>query len=216
VHTLLIYLDQDEIVLVTLQAEFSARDVDGRVRRVAYVERRIQSFPHLNTRDLPSDVTILDVQPARSDCRYVMVGDTVLRSLREIELGRSADRALDGASAHEAIRDMKAAVAAIPATLNAQRAQLRLAAHERSGGSDESYASWTTAASLALLEESHADLAARIRAASKVLERYAVDPTRVETADLPAGDTVTDDHRPPAPSGMWRQFYDRPRRTGSA
>src|SRR5215208_1724872 len=74
-NVLLVYLDQDEVVLVTLQPEFASRDLNGTLRRLAYVDRRLQIFPHLKPSDLPSDARLLDVQPARSDCRYFDVDD---------------------------------------------------------------------------------------------------------------------------------------------
>jgi hypothetical protein len=212
VHTLLIYLDQDEIVLVTLQPEFESRDINGRARRVAYVDRRLQSFPHLRTRDLPADVALLDIQPARADCRYLTIDDATLRSLRETELRRAAAQALDGASAHDALRDMKAAVAAIPAYLAAERDRLQKAASEGFGEESEAYASWSSPASLALLQETHADIAARIKAAAVVLARYSVDPTSVETADAHATNGKAGAAEAvPEPSGLWRKFYDLPR-----
>src|SRR5262245_49727997 len=127
VHTLLIYLDQDEVVLVTLQPEFVSRDMNGLMRRLAYVDRRLQSFPHLRAADVPGDAVTLDVQPARKDCRYVAVDDAGLRLLRERELAHFAETALDGASANEAVKDMNAAIAAIPAFIVAERERLRLA-----------------------------------------------------------------------------------------
>lgn len=210
-HTLLIYLDQDEIVLVTLQPQFESRDINGRARHVAYVDRRLQSFPHLRTRDLPADVSLLEVQPARADCRYLSIDDTTLRALRETEMRRAAEQALDGASANDAVRDMKAAVAGIPTYLVAERERLQQAASAGFGQESEAYASWASPASLALLEESHADIAARIKAAAAVLARYALDPTAIETADLGASDRHEPAEEMPAPSGLWRKFYDLPR-----
>ena len=54
VHTLLVYLDQDEVVLVKLQPDFVSRDMTGQMRRLAYVDRRLQSFPHLRASDILS------------------------------------------------------------------------------------------------------------------------------------------------------------------
>ena len=212
-NTLLVYLDQDEVVLVTLQAEFVSRDMTGAVRRLAYVDRRLQSFPHLRACDLPADAVTLDMQPARSDCRYVAVDDEALRDLRELEMARSAETALDGATANEAVKDMDAAIAAIPAYVAAERDRLRrsTAERERSQGVGDRFASWASPASLALLEESHADLAARIRAAAKVLERYAVDAIAVEHAEpVMSGELPAPDESDVSPTGIWRRFYDRP------
>ena len=214
-HTLLVYLDQDELVLVSLQPEFASRDMNGVVRRLAYVDRRLQAFPHLRGSDLPSEATTLDVQPARTDCRYVCVDDDALRDLRELEMARAAELALDGASAHEAVKDMNAAIAAIPSYVAAERERLRRSSPEPEGrqGRGDRFFSWASPASLALLEESHADLAARIRAAAQVLGRYSLDPTAIEHAEAGSGP----DEVPPAPSGgdampsgIWRRFYDRP------
>jgi hypothetical protein len=203
VHTLLVYLDQDEIVLVTLQPEFTSRDANGVVRRLAYVERRLQSFPNLRPPDLPPDVVTLDVQPARADCRYVCVDDEGLRLLRALELARAAEIALDGASPQEAARDMQAAIAAIPAFVVAERERLSAA---RANGEDP-FGAWSSPEALALLAESHADLAARIRAASQVLAQHPspTAPPEAETRrnDAPGGDD-------PPPSGIWRRRYDRP------
>jgi hypothetical protein len=200
-NTLLVYLDQDELVLVTLQPDFASRDLTGTIRRTAYVDRRLQSFPHLRAGDLPPDAVTLDIRPARGDCRYVAVDDETLRHLRGLELARAAEAALDGASAQDAAREMKAAIAAIPAYL----------ATERSTSGQADPAAWTSGPALALLEETHADLAARIRAAARVLERYAADPTRLDEAErdggAPALSSEIDEHA--APSGIWRRFYDR-------
>lgn len=209
-HTLLIYLDQDEIVLVTLQPEFASRDINGVSRLLAYVDRRLQSFPHLRASDIPPEAVTLEVQPARADCRYVAVDDEALRLLRRRELARSAEIALDGASASDATREMNAAIAAIPAYVGAERERLRLT--ERDPAVAETLASWASPAALALLEESHADLAARIRAAARVIERHALAQTRIDEVPKIGGAS----ERPPqdgeqqaAPSGIWRRFYDR-------
>jgi hypothetical protein len=208
-NTLLVYLDQDELVLVTIQPDFASRDMTGALRRIAYVDRRLQSFPHLRASDLPPEAATLEVRPARSDCRYVEVDDEVLRQLRGLEMTRAAELALDGASPQDAARELNAAIAAIPAFLLAERDKLRDA-------TPGAYEAWSTAASLALLEESHADLAARIRAASHALDAHALDahapdPARPgEAAARPAMPSLApdiDDHA--APSGIWRRFYDR-------
>jgi len=214
VHTLLVYLDQDEVVLVKLQPDFISRDMTGQMRRLAYVDRRLQSFPHLRASDIPLDAVTLEIQPARADCRYVTVDDEALRDLRGLEMSRSAETALDGASANEAVKDMNAAIAAIPAFVAAEREKQRRAAPEagHSQGRSDGFASWSSPASLALLGESHADLAARIRAAAQVLARYAVDPTVVEHAEAGSGAQAlaagAEDGA--TPSGIWRRFYDRP------
>jgi hypothetical protein len=203
-NTLLVYLDQDELVLVTLQPDFATRDMTGAVRRVAYVDRRLQSFPHLRASDLPAEAATLPVRPARSDCRYVEVDDEVLRELRGLELTRAAELALAGAGLPEATRELNAATAAIPAFLLAERDKLRESA-------PEAYESWSSPGSLALLEESHADLAARIRAAAHVLASLALDQSARDEAkarsSAPSLAPDIDDHA--APSGIWRRFYDR-------
>jgi hypothetical protein len=210
VHTLLIYLDQDEVVLVTLQPEFTSRDMNGILRRLAYVERRLQSFPHLRASDIPAHVELLDIQPARADCRYLTVDDETLRHLRELEMRRAAEAALDGASAHQAIRDLKAAIAAIPPTVVAERDRMRRARETVPEAADP-FAEWSSPASLALLQESHADIAARIHAAATVLARYAADPTGPEPEEPRANDHgPADEQADHAPTGMWRRFYDRP------
>ncbi len=98
---------------------------------------------------------------------------------------------------------MNAAVAAIPSFIVAERDRLR-----RSGGDPALFATWSSRGSLALLEESHADLAARIVAAAATLRRYSLDPIAVEAPDL-MGDIDHPDAI--APSGLWRKHYDRPR-----
>jgi hypothetical protein len=211
VHTLLIYRNQDEIVLVTLQPDFMSRDMDGQMRRLAYVDRRVQSFPHLRASDLPAATAMLDIQPARADCSYVSVDDDVLRHLREVEMERSAAVALEGASAHLAVKEMDAAIAAIPAYLAAERLRRRHSELDQPVGALlDRYADWASPGSLDLLEESHADLAARIRAAARVLERYSTAPTDVESAE-PAGGPDTTAPDPSEPSDIRRKFYDRPR-----
>jgi hypothetical protein len=202
-NVLLVYLDQDEVVLVTLQPEFASRDLNGTLRRLAYVDRRLQIFPHLKPSDLPSDARLLDVQPARSDCRYFNVDDETLRHLRELEMSRAAQSALEGRTADEAVKEMNSAVAAIPSFVVAERDRLR-----RSGGDPASFATWSSRGSLALLEDSHADLAARIVAAAATLRRYSLDPIAVEGPDLMAEVAHPDAI---APSGLWRKHYDRPR-----
>jgi hypothetical protein len=210
VNTLLIYLDQDEIVLVTLQPEFSSRDVNGLQRRLAYVDRRLQSFPHLRASDVPANAVTLEVQPARTDCRYVAVDDEALRLLRQRELTRAAEIALDGASVSDATRDMNAAIAAIPGYVTAERERLRQAGADPAAA--EALSSWASPASLALLEESHADIAARIRAAARVIERHSTD----EGGSGGSSEGSVANERPPkdgedqaAPSGIWRRSYDR-------
>ena len=202
-NVLLVYLDQDEVVLVTLQPEFASRDLNGTLRRLAYVDRRLQIFPHLKPSDLPPDARLLDVQPARADCRYLDVDDETLRHLRELEMSRAAQSALEGRSADEAVKEMNAAVAAIPSFVVAERDRLR-----RTGGDPSLFATWASKGSLALLEESHADLAARIVAAASTLRRYSLDPIAIEDPDLLAEISHPDAI---APSGLWRKHYDRPR-----
>jgi hypothetical protein len=204
VHTLLIYLDQDEIVLVTLQPEFSSRDMNGVQRRLAYVDRRLQSFPHLRACDVPPEAVTLEVQPARTDCRYVCVDDEALRMLRRNELTRAAEVALDGASAGDAEREMNAAIAAIPGYVSAERERLLQADAEPAV--TEAMACWASPGSLALLEESHADIAARIRAAARVIERHSPaedGPDASGAAQRPPPDGQA------MPSGIWRRSYDR-------
>jgi hypothetical protein len=209
VHIFLVYLDQDEIVLVTLQQEFASRDFKGVERFLAYVDRRLQSFPHLRACDLPSTATLLDIQPARADCRYMQVDDDGLRALRELEMSRAAQKALDGATAADAVRDMNVAINAIPIYVVAERERLRRD-QPRGRDGEDLFASWASPASLALLEESHADLAARIAAAANVLDRYSLDPTQIEQAETGLG-REAQAHGSAEPSGIWRKYYDRPR-----
>lgn len=183
VHVFLVYLDQDETVLVTLQPEFSCREFGDVSRRLAYVDRRVQSFPHLTPADVIARGSPLPIQPARADCRYIAVDDDGLRTLRELEMSRAASTALDGASAADAVHDMKAAIEAIPGYIVAERERLKSAA-SGAGHVCSPFESWSSPACLALLDESHADLAARISAAAQALERYSLSPTGVEKADI--------------------------------
>lgn len=200
-NILLVYIDQDEVVLVTLQSEFTSRDLDGNLRRLAYVDRRLQVFPHLRPSDLRSDLALLDVQPARSDCRYIEVDDDTLRHLRELEMSRSAQSALEGHTAEDAVKEMNAAVSAIPAYVAAERDRLRR------GPDGAQFSSWASKGSLMLLEDSHADLAARILAAASTLRRYSLEPIAIEGPDVLLDLERAD---PIAPSGLWRKHYDRP------
>ena len=171
---------------------------------------------------LPPDAVTLEMQPARADCRYVAVDDEALRDLRGLEMAGPRRRPSTAPRANEAVKDMNAAIAAIPAYVAAEREQAAPVGPEREPqpGRGDGFASWASPASLALLEESHADLAARIRAAAQVLERYAVDPTVVEHAEAcrcaraPAAGRRAMARRPPgsgAASTIARRPADRSR-----
>ena len=180
VHTLLVYLDQDEIVLVDLQPEFVSRDMTGQMRRLAYVDRRLQSFPASARSDMPARRG--DARDAARPCRLSLCHRRRRGVAGPARPGNGPVRG-DGARrrhrANEAVKDMNAAIAAIPAFVAAEREKQRRAAPEagHSQGAVTASHPGRRPRRSRCSSESHADLAARIRAAAQVLARYAVDPT---------------------------------------
>lgn len=173
-HTLLVDEDGGEVVLVTVRTPEapSEREAPRSLPLVptASVERRLQVLSHVTAADVPAEGPQAPVRPQRAGCRYAQVDDDGLRRLRELDLARAASEVLQGRTREEAERDLAAAVAAIPEAVAAERrraSRLRVEAGRPDG--PDPYSSWGTPASLALLRESHADLAARIDAATRAL-----------------------------------------------